>query len=332
MRLFFRPSRKTTKVFQNYGNNNPVVTARRSNGTPFPYRQFTPGRVPPIPPVTQGPDQIITGTFIYSFDFTSGQAPTTLTVADLPIINTNGSFTSLNFTTFFDSTTCTVTVNYEYAVYNANLTDDGLSFRDTYSFYNAIPGFTTITISDFGNIPLSRNSTGNGQFYGPSFINGFPNTPGLNGINFIGIATTQPPTILPNTSLYGCFAYVDNSNFNFNIDLSYWNNNSAFKNVINTAYMFAFPVLDGAGSSFYNNGGSQLNWQTDNVTDMTAMFYGCAMFDQFIDTSGIYWNTSKVTSMYTMFSACILFNNGNGNNPLNLYTDNVVDMNYMFID
>ena len=60
----------------------------------------------------------------------------------------------------------------------------------------------------------------------------------------------------------------------------------------------------------FNNGDStnadskQLNWNTENVTDMTNLFIKAYVFNQDITN----WNVAKVTSMYNMFNKCYLFN------------------------
>ena len=81
---------------------------------------------------------------------------------------------------------------------------------------------------------------------------------------------------------------------------------------------------------FYNssciNFGNISNWNTSNVTNMTAMFYGASNFNESIDTSGNKWNTSNVTDMNSMFYGVTKFNNSISNWD----TSKVTNMNNMF--
>ena len=72
-------------------------------------------------------------------------------------------------------------------------------------------------------------------------------------------------------------------------------------------------------AEFYN----LQNLNTENVTDMSDMFYGCKM--ETINLS--YFNTSKVEKMYYMFGNCSALTSLNVNS---FDTQNVTDMRYMF--
>ena len=64
-----------------------------------------------------------------------------------------------------------------------------------------------------------------------------------------------------------------------------------------------------------------LNFNTNNVNDMSCMFCGAESFNQPLN-----FNTSSVTDMGDMFYAAISFNQ-----PLNNWdTSNVTNMIYMF--
>ncbi|OUU16527.1 MAG: hypothetical protein CBB97_22595 [Candidatus Endolissoclinum sp. TMED37] len=77
-------------------------------------------------------------------------------------------------------------------------------------------------------------------------------------------------------------------------------------------------------TELFNNGGKPLLLNTDNVTDMRAVFQNAKSFNQSINS----WNTYNVKIMKEMFEGAILFNNGG--EPVRLRTDNVQDMSYMF--
>lgn len=91
------------------------------------------------------------------------------------------------------------------------------------------------------------------------------------------------------------------------------------------------------------------NWNTENVTSMKKMFYGCSTFNQNIGG----WNVKNVTNMERMFEGCLIFNQNiggwntenvtnmigmflncnnfnNGNQPLNWNVENVTNMEKMF--
>ncbi|AVP49215.1 BspA family leucine-rich repeat surface protein [Williamsoniiplasma luminosum] len=64
------------------------------------------------------------------------------------------------------------------------------------------------------------------------------------------------------------------------------------------------------------------NWNTENVTDMRAMFWNAPSFNQDLSK----WNTSNVTNMSGMFASAMKFNG----NITNWNTENVTNMNSMF--
>ena len=74
--------------------------------------------------------------------------------------------------------------------------------------------------------------------------------------------------------------------------------------------------------SLVNANGSITNWNTANVTNMSAMFADATSFNQPIGG----WDTRNVTNMGTMFYGATLFNQPIGD----WNTAKVTDMNYMF--
>ena len=122
------------------------------------------------------------GTFVYKFDF-SGSAPTDVS-SNLPIINADGSFTTL--TDSYNVVGNTMTVSIAYVFVDNGTTNDGLSFNIVISYYNDV-NFSALTVTAFDSIPLTRGGI---QFYG------------LNSLIF---TATDAPTILSNTSLELCF-------------------------------------------------------------------------------------------------------------------------------
>jgi len=68
-------------------------------------------------------------------------------------------------------------------------------------------------------------------------------------------------------------------------------------------------------------------WDTNNVSNMGAMFYGATAFN--IDISG--WDTSKVSNMSEMFLGCRTFNQNIGTGSANKWdVSSVTDMSHMF--
>ena len=68
--------------------------------------------------------------------------------------------------------------------------------------------------------------------------------------------------------------------------------------------------------------GHKSNWNVQNITDMSRMFYYCINFNQPLNN----WDVSNVTDMSYMFFNCKKFNQ-----PLNNWNvSNVTDMTWMF--
>ena len=214
--------------------------------------------------------------FKYSFDYTDtglGSIENISNATYIPIIQTSNKI-SYNRTLSYSNIN-TVTVTITYTITNGiETTNDGLSFLNVASFYNA----TNLVITNFGKIPLSRG--------GSQFVN----------LRDLTIQDTISPNILTNTSMSNMFA--DNTfQFvsNFNSDISRWNTS----NVIDMNGMFI------RASAFNQNIGS---WNTSNVTNMNAMFLRASDFNQNIGS----WDTSSVTNMGGMFLRASAFNQNIG--------------------
>jgi surface protein len=181
------------------------------------------------------------GTFIFSISNSE-----TINYLNIPIINSI-SF-QIFFTQVYDNLNNILTVTVQYS-YNIILGNDGLSFKDVISYY----GNKTVTISQFGGIPLSNA--------GKQFEN-LPN---------LVISATDTPTILSNTSLNKSFYNCTN----FNANISSWN----VSNVINMENMFY------SCSQFNQN---LSNWNVSNVTNMNSMFFNASAFNN--NNTPMYWN------------------------------------------
>jgi surface protein len=214
------------------------------------------------------------GTFSYQFDFS--ESPPVDVSSNLPIINGDGSFTTL--TPSYNVLGNTMTVNIIYVFVDNGTTNDGLSFNNLATYYNQ---FTNLTITVFGDIPLSRGAQ---QF---------------RGLNSLIFTATNPPTILSNTSFQQCFY----QSATFNSDISNWN----VSNVTNMAAMFQ------SVSSFNQN---ITGWNVSNVTDMNSMFHSVPSFNQNI--SG--WNVNRCQNFTNMFFNAIKFNQPIGAWTLNTVT------------
>jgi len=254
----------------------------------------------------------ITGIFKYQIDFTGQPVPSDSSIStNLPIINTGGSFTSLSHSSSVTGTILTVTVPFTY-IDKVDI-NDGLTFKGNANNYNKFyNGFNSITITEFGSIPLSRGG-GSDVYNGYQF--GFLT-------NIVFESTSGNPTILSSTSLRGCFYCCTN----FNSNMNDWNTS----NVTDMMTMFS-------GATQFNSDIS--GWDTSNVTNMSYMFYNASVFDQDISS----WNTSNVTYMSYMFAGYnntittlnVNTNFNNGGQPLDTSgncwdTSNVTDMSYMF--
>ena len=234
------------------------------------------------------------GTFIYTDNINVPTFPNYIN-------NTNNDFFGIIENISGIGPSYTHSVDYSYS---DNGNNDGL-----------VPGATSITITQFDNIPLTRSGS---QF-----------------LNFTGqIAASDTPTILSNTSLFSCFFgtgtlissnYGDVGNWNvtnainmegmffnatnFNEDISSWN----VSNVTVMDSMFR-------GASSFNQNIS--SWNVSNVNDMNNMFNGASNFNQNI--SG--WDVSNVTDMNNMFNSAISFNQ----NISGWNVSNVTDYTSMF--
>jgi surface protein len=234
------------------------------------------------------------GTFIFSISKKSYDLIAKPSTNKIPIINNSGSFRLTITPTsspFDDGNKVTFTINFQYRLM---IGSDGLSFAYDIGYYKNY----TITIQQFGNIPLSNN--------GSQFSNLFR----------LGIIATDAPNILPNTSLSNAFNNYNNFT-NYPSSLINWNvpsiNGWNVSNVTNMSYMFN-------GCSIFNQ---DINsWDVSKVTNMSYMFNGCSSFNQNINS----WDVSKVTNMSYMFNGCSSFNK-----DINSWTvSSVTDMSYMF--
>ena len=111
--------------------------------------------------------------------------------SDTPIINIDGSFTTLNKT--ISVVVLDTTVTYEYVFTDNGTTNDGLYL------YNIITTTTDMTINTFDNIPLSRSGSNFRDYEG-----NFPTS------------STDIPTLLSGTFMRSMF--YDATNFNQEID------------------------------------------------------------------------------------------------------------------
>jgi surface protein len=196
-----------------------------------------------------------TGQFKYRFDKSGLQS---FDINKLPIIKNSGCFIGFDQSDVTSSTsgnTVSVIFNFTYRIPENNLDNvgsDGLSFVNVFSYY----GTNTVTITQFGGIPLSKSGN---QF---------------KSLQNLVITATDEPTIFPNTSLAEAF----NGCTNFNQNLSTWN----VSNVTNMSKMFQ-------NCSIFNQ--NLTAWNVSNVTNMSNMFYNAAKFN---NTSKILnWNCNS---------------------------------------
>ena len=230
------------------------------------------------------------GTFTYQFDF-SGSAPTDVS-ANLPIINNGGSFTTLidSYTTV--GNTMYVNIDFSFTD-NTGTTNDGLTFKYVYTYYNDINNnFTNLTVTAFGLIPLARDAF---QFTSLS--------------TSLIFTASDTPTILPNTSMNGIFT----GSTTFNSPVNNWNTT----NVIN--FFGAF-----SNATSFNQPLS--NWDISNATSVSNMFSFSA-FDQ--DLSA--WGETLPTSLDYLFVDCLNFTGSNPNIG-GWNTSNVIIMSNIFVN
>jgi hypothetical protein len=227
------------------------------------------------------------GTLIYTLSPSPGSSPSTY-----PIINNDGQFTTLTYHSSTSNNVTTISIDYEFV--DNGTTNDGFSFVNVNADYNIIN--STITITQFGGIPFSRNSA---QF---------------SGLNVsLVFSSSDSPILLSGTSL--AYAFAGSSHFDSNIN---------FIDTTNVTSMSAMFI----SATSYNNGSQALQIKTDNCLDLGNMFYGATSFNQTIQSTGGYWNTQYVTNFTSMFDGATSFNNGG--NPLLLYTDAATSMATMF--
>jgi surface protein len=140
------------------------------------------------------PTRTLLQLFIYSFDNTG---LTTFQLSKLPIINDSNSFVMSNVIWNISGNTTTVFINFTYVNIN---NDDGLSFQTTMvgDYYRN----NTITIIQFGNIPLSNNisNTTNKFVFNPTTPYIFQD---LSGVNLINNAIDLPIILNPTTDTIG---------------------------------------------------------------------------------------------------------------------------------
>jgi len=181
-----------------------------------------------------------------------------VSASNLPIINNNNSFSKLQIDS---SNNLNDIITYSIGFYHTDLSgSDGLKIYDT--SYQSLESFKIV---NFGDMPLSKTGEQFREFVGSIDI------------------SAGEPTILPNTSLYGCFR------------------DSSIEN-----------------SEFGNIG----NWNTSKVTNMDSMFKGTYYFNQNISTKIIVrsdgskyiaWDTSKVTTMSNILNMGEDYQHGFGN-------------------
>jgi surface protein len=200
---------------------------------------------------------------------------------NFPVVNTGGSFS--NVTTDISGNGIITTVTWSWTSYVNRNARDGMTFHSSIISYGNSP---SINIKQFGGISLPYMDTNNASFKG-----------------FAGIISATDVPILPNTSLYECFAGCTASQFG---NLNSWN----VSNITNMSRTFA------TASNFNQQIGS---WNVSNVTTMASMFLAASLFNQPIQS----WNTSSLTNIFDMFTAAYNFNqpigSWNTSNVTNMY-------------
>ena len=99
-----------------------------------------------------------------------------------------------------------------------------------------------------------------------------------------------------------------------------------WKNYINYPLIFLPDIISLYGNNSFILIPDISNWNTENVTDMSYMFYGCDAISSIPDISN--WNTKNVRNMSYMFSGCCSLKSLPDISKWN--TENVIDMNNMF--
>jgi len=233
-----------------------------------------------------------------------------------------------------------VTIHFKF---NDNTTTkDGLIFNTTsLDFWNN--SITNLNISQFGNIPLSRQGSQFSNLLNIVFSNNINDQPSINMntsldnifnncLNFNSYIDNWDTFYVTNTS----YMFYNCNNFNQSLE------NLNMSNVNNTSYMFyncnnfnqnitnwnTSNITD-SSYMFYNcNNFNQniSNWNTSNITDSSYMFYNCSSFNQNLNN----WNFSNITNIIYMFSGAINFNNNNSSSFNILFNNNLVSLEGLF--
>ena len=220
-----------------------------------------------------------------------------------PIINSDGSFTTLNKSTVVDG--LNTIVSFEYIFVDNGTTNDGLYL------YNAITTTTNMTIDDFADIPLSRSGSNFRDYVG-----NFP------------ILSTNIPTLLSGADMSNMFYGATN----FNQEIDGWdvslvtNANNLFRDSAFNQNISSWDVskITNMNRMFRNTPFNQniSGWTTTSLVNLQATFRETTAFNQ--DISG--WNTSSVTTFNSMFYTATAFNQ----DVSSWNTASIINMNNMF--
>ena len=213
----------------------------------------------------------ITGTFVYSFDYTSESYVTSSrsgVLKNLPFVTTNSCMVIDSSSCVLSSGTAKVSVTYTFT--DNGSTNDGLRFYSVYSYYND-SSISNLQITSFSNVPLARNGSA------------FKELTKLTSIN-----TSDTPTILSNTSFY---SFAESCTSLTDANISDWD----VSNV--TTMSFAFLYCRKLTSV-----GSLSNWNVSNVKSFESTFNNCSLLTEIGNLSN--WNVSNVTNMNSVFNSC----------------------------
>ena len=221
-------------------------------------------------------------------------------ITTIPVLNAGSSFGNLQYSTSWNGTISTVTVIW--TSFTRNSQNDGLTFNLYYTG-------KTISVLQFGNIPLSLNGEQFKSVTGSIVATDIPDCSGsllncFNGsyLNPCNISNWDVGNV---TNMSGMF----NGASIFNNNINNWN----ISNVTNMSNIFS-------GAALFNQ--PLNNWDVGNVTNMSGMFNNAILFNQDISN----WNVGNVTNMSGMFNETINFNH----NINNWNVSNVTDMSAMF--